>query len=265
MNQDPIFLPAQVGRISEDVALQIEAAIMGRKVKPGERLPSERKLQDQFQTGRGVIREAIRALKQKGLIEIKKGSKGGAYVKQVDVANVSESLALFLAQNQIDPTQLIEFRESIDRTITLLAIARGSRPQKQSLCDDAGRLKNLALTPSPDMEELAELDRAMNIKLAGMTQNRVFEWIMKAIQMGFSSNDYMLYQDPYYRRETVENWFETAALIRANDPLTALTYISRHYHLLRRCLKREPEDDRMISDGFWNEKGNTLEQSTHDK
>ena len=68
MTKNPIFSPAQVGRAGEDIALQIEAAILGGKILPGERLPSERELQVQFHTGRGVIREALGALKQKGLI-----------------------------------------------------------------------------------------------------------------------------------------------------------------------------------------------------
>ena len=70
MDSSFLFHPAQAGRAGEDIALQIEAAILNEKFQPGESLPSERELQTQFQTGRWVIREAIRALKQKGLIEI---------------------------------------------------------------------------------------------------------------------------------------------------------------------------------------------------
>jgi DNA-binding FadR family transcriptional regulator len=259
MNQTGLFIPAQVGRASEDVALQIEAAIMAQKIQPGERLPSERKLQEQFQTGRGVIREAIRALKQKGLIEIKKGAKGGAYIKQIDVSSGSESLALFLTQNQIDPDHVSEFRESVDRTITLLAVSRASESEKEHLLEDAIRLKGMALEDDPDMEQLAELDRSMNLNLAKMAKNPVFDWIMNAVQLGFSSNDFVLYQNPYFRKKTVQNWLETATLIKANDPLQALASISRHYRILRRCLKKEPVEDRMPSDTFWDETENSGE------
>ncbi len=90
-----------MGRAGEDVALQIEAAILDGTFKPGERLPGERELQSQFHTGRGVVREALGALKQKGLIEIRKGAKGGAVVKNVEMHLVSESLALFLKQQRL--------------------------------------------------------------------------------------------------------------------------------------------------------------------
>lgn len=253
MSPHPMFTPAQTGRASEDIILQIEAAILAQTIKPGERLPSERKLQEQFKTGRGVIREAIRALKQKGLIEIKKGARGGAFIKQIDVANVSESLALFLTQNQIDPDHLIEFRESIDRTITLLAIAKSDQDSKQNLVDKTIQLQQMAMAPQPDMEAVAELDRQLNIYLAKMTGNPVFEWIMNAIQLGFSSNDFILYKDPGFRKRTVDNWYETAAMIKAQDPLQALASISRHYDLLRRCLKTGKIADRLVSDDFWDE------------
>lgn len=237
MNLDSLFTPAQVGRAGEDVALQIEAAILNEKIMPGEGLPSERELQVQFQTGRGVIREAMRALKQKGLIEIRKGAKGGAYVKQIDVANVSESLALFLKQQHVGLADIAEFRESIDRTITILAIARADAAEKQQLVAEVEKLRECLEQPEPDMGALGEIDRELNIRLAKMTGNPIFEWIMQALQLGFSSQDYALYDDPDYRQKTVENWAETARHIAVDEPLRALSSIGAHYAMLQRCVE----------------------------
>jgi len=236
MTTECLFTPARVGRAGEDVALQIEAAILDKKILPGESLPSERELQAQFQTGRGVIREAMRALKQKGLIEIRKGARGGAYVKEIEVANVSESLALFLKQQQIDPTSIAEFRESIDRSITTLAIARGSAEQKRRLTEGAEALARFAETPEPDLEALGEADRELNVLLAKMARNPIFEWIMQALQHGFSSYDYALYETPGYREKTIANWRETARQIEANEPLRALASIGTHYAMLWNCV-----------------------------
>jgi GntR family transcriptional repressor for pyruvate dehydrogenase complex len=235
MITESLFTPARAGRAGEDVALQIEAAILGEKILPGESLPSERELQAQFQTGRGVIREAVRALKQKGLIEIRKGAKGGAYVKQIDVANVSESLALFLKQQHIGVTHIAEFRESIDRTIAILAIARADADEKQLLVAQAEKLLESLNEPEPDLDALGEMDRELNIHLARMTHNPIFEWIMQAMQLGFSSQDYALYEDPDYQRKTATNWVETARHIAANEPLRALSSIGAHYVMLERC------------------------------
>ncbi|OOF08133.1 GntR family transcriptional regulator, partial [Salinivibrio sp. MA427] len=204
-----LFHPVQMGRASEDVALQIESAILSEALKPGDKLPSERELQQQFGTGRGVVREAIQSLKQKGLIEIRKGQKGGAVVRQVDVHNISESLALFLKQSHVKADKVAEFRETVDHSLVLLAISRGTKEQKQQLNDKVAELAALAKDDEPDLARLGELDRALNLLIATMSGNPIFEWVMHAIQQGFSSHDYALYQATDYRRLTVENWQQT--------------------------------------------------------
>ncbi|TVQ99576.1 MAG: FadR family transcriptional regulator [Desulfovibrionales bacterium] len=246
---DVCSVPAKAGRAGEDIALQIQAAVLDGTVRPGERLPSERELQVLFKTGRGVIREALQVLKHKGLIEIRKGAKGGAFVKNIEVVSVSEAFALFLRQNQTDPNNLIEFRESLDLVITDLAIARGSAEQKQQLVERTETLAKVANCSvahdashpegSPGSasmegaETLVELDRELNLLFAKMAGNPIFEWIMQAIQSGFSSLDNALYEDAAYRRIAVDNWQNTARAIFQNDPLKAKSFISYHYMVLR--------------------------------
>lgn len=247
-SKSPIFTPVRIGRAGEDIALQLEAAIIEGQIQPGESLPSERDLQSQFKTGRGVIREALQALKQKGLIEIRKGARGGAFVKQMDVANASESLGLFLKQHRIDPRHLIEFRESIDRTITTLAIARAGMEEKSILLREASNFEKFLGQPDPDMAVLSEMDRQLNLRLARMTHNPIFEWIMRAVQLGYSSLDVTLYEDAAFRKETASNWRDTARAIADGDPMTALAFISYHYVLLKRCISKEPENTKRLSE-----------------
>ncbi|WP_319466430.1 GntR family transcriptional regulator [uncultured Pseudodesulfovibrio sp.] len=232
----PLFLPVQAGRASEEIALQIEAAIVDGRLSPGERLPSEREMQSQFGTGRGVVREAIKILKQKGLLEVKKGSKGGAYVRQMDVSNVSESLALFLKQHPVNPERLIEFRESLDRTIAQLAIAHGEKSEKEELLRESLRLKSMLREDEPDFLATSELDRQLNIMLVRMARNPLFEWVMHALQMGFSSHDYALYENPTYRERAAANWSDTAKAIADGELMRALAFIGHHYVLLRKCV-----------------------------
>ena len=228
-------------RASEDIALKVEAAILDGRLAPGERLPSEREMQVRFGTGRGVVREAIKLLQQKGLLEVRQGAKGGAYVRQVALANVSESLALFLKQHPVAPEKLIEFRESVDRTITLLAIGRGAPAEKDRLLEEALRFEALLRAPAPDLAVAGELDRKLNLMLARMAGNPLFEWVMQALQMGFSSHDVALYEDPDYRDRAAANWRDTARAIAASEPMRALSFIGRHYGLLRACVSAKED------------------------
>lgn len=242
MIKEPIFTPVLRGKVCDDVASQIEAAILSGKIQPGDRLPSERELQVQFHTSRGAVREALRSLSQKGLIEVKKGAKGGAYIKRVEVSKASESLALLLQQQCIDLKFVIEFRESIDRTVTELAIARASKEEKAELLEKSTILEAILQEPKPDMEAVFELDRELNMLLVKMSKNPVYEWIALTVQLGLGSYDHALYEDPEFREKTAGNWKDTAREIALGEPLKALSYIGYHYVMLQRCLEDSLND-----------------------
>lgn len=228
--------PVRAGRASEDIALRLEAAILDGSFRPGDRLPSEREMQIRFGTGRGVVREAIKMLKQKGLLEVRKGSKGGAYVRELEVTNISESLALFLKQHPMSPDSVIEFRESMDRTITQLALSHGTQEEKDDLVAGAEELHELLVQETPDLIAIGDLDRDLNLRLARMARNPLFEWVMGALQMGFGSHDYAMYEDRDFRVMAAANWVDTARAIALGDPMRALSYVTNHYNLLRRCV-----------------------------
>ena len=76
-----MFRPAKSHPLYQDTVEQIENAILKGSLKSGEKLPPERELRETMLISRTTLREALKVLKQKGLVEIKLGSKGGAYVK----------------------------------------------------------------------------------------------------------------------------------------------------------------------------------------
>lgn len=64
-------------RASDDIADEIKTAKVSNKLRQGDSLPSERTLASQFNVSRFTIRETLRLLEAKGLIVIRKGSRGG--------------------------------------------------------------------------------------------------------------------------------------------------------------------------------------------
>ena len=239
-----MFIPVSGKEVTNKIALQIEAAILNNEFRPGEKLPSERDLQNLFQTGRGVIREALRELKQKGLIETRRGGRGGTYVKEVEASEASEALALLIHQQKISIENLVEFRESIDRTVTLLAISRGEDEEARALVALVAELEKAGLKDAPDMDRIIEVDRELNLLLVRMTRNQMFEWIMRTIQLGFGSYDHILYEDAHYRKITIRNWHETALAIAEREPMKALSFIGYHYVMLNRCIQESGNERR---------------------
>ena len=91
-----LFRAAKQNRIFQDVVEQIQEAIIEGHLQVGDRLPAERELKEMLQTSRSTLREALRVLEQKGLIEIKLGMGGGAVVKAVTPDLMVDSLDLLI-------------------------------------------------------------------------------------------------------------------------------------------------------------------------
>lgn len=81
-------------RLSDQVAAQLQELIASGRVRAGEKLPSERELCELLGVSRTVVREAVRALASKRLVEVRPG--GGAVVRAPDAALVSELMTLML-------------------------------------------------------------------------------------------------------------------------------------------------------------------------
>ena len=71
---------------------QIENVIIDRELKAGDRLPPSREFQKMLGISQGTLREALRILGQKGLVEAKLGRNGGLYVKAVTSELVTVSV-----------------------------------------------------------------------------------------------------------------------------------------------------------------------------
>ena len=83
-------------KVSENIIVQIRDAILSGKLKPGDRLASEKELVNQFSVSKATMREALRVLESMGLIEIKKGLNGGVFIAEVDMKTTINSIINFL-------------------------------------------------------------------------------------------------------------------------------------------------------------------------
>src|SRR5213596_1650457 len=111
-------------RLSDKVADLMLRSITSRDLQPGDRLPSERELGEQFGVSRTVVREAVRALVAKGVIEVRSGS--GLRVAAVNAAAVSESMSLYVHGGGIDFERVHEVRTLLEVHIAGLAAERAS-------------------------------------------------------------------------------------------------------------------------------------------
>ncbi|MBP1698376.1 MAG: transcriptional regulator, partial [Deltaproteobacteria bacterium] len=106
-----LLKPIRRVRLYENAADQIQTLILRKKYAPGDRLPSERSLAQQFHISRHSLREALRILDVMGLIEIKVGD--GIYVKEVNFLPYIESLNFSIRTRlQIERDTLVKLWET---------------------------------------------------------------------------------------------------------------------------------------------------------
>ena len=120
------FRPVRLARASDEVIQQIKALIFSGRLAPGDQLPSEKDLTEQFGLSRITVRDALRVLESAGLIEIRVGARGGAFVAKPSAERVSESLTNLLRLQQITLQELIEARLVVEPQVASLAARRAT-------------------------------------------------------------------------------------------------------------------------------------------
>lgn len=106
------------------VAQRIVADINSRGNKIGDRLPPERIMLEEYDVGRGTLRESLRFLELQGVITLKPGPKGGPIVKQPDSAALATSLSLILQFHRTPFSNVLETRRSLEPLAARLAAER---------------------------------------------------------------------------------------------------------------------------------------------
>jgi GntR family transcriptional regulator, transcriptional repressor for pyruvate dehydrogenase complex len=162
-------------RLSDRVAGLLLETIVAHDLQPGDRLPSERELGEQFGVSRTVIREAVRALAAKGLIEARSGS--GLRVAAVDASAVSESMSLYLRGGTVEYPKVHEVRRLLEVEIAGLAAERATEAalkRMRKLCEQM----EAALG---DVERAARLDLAFHRAIATATRNELYLLLLDSI------------------------------------------------------------------------------------
>lgn len=163
--------------LADRVAAKLEEAILhSGRYQPGDQLPSERLLADQFGVSRTVIREAVRSLTAKGLLEVRSGS--GSRVAAVDARTVAESMSSFLRRHKtLDYGKIDEVRSVLEIQVAGLAAERATDVEVAALNDTLAAME----AASGDPRLASELDVEFHRSVARITHNELFLIMLDSI------------------------------------------------------------------------------------
>ena len=167
------------GRFADLVSDQLKESIFQGRYQPGQRMPNEHKLVEVFGVSRVIIREAIRDLERNGLLEIKRGPKGGAFVLPMNHNAVSKVIKDVFKLGNGTVADIMEVRLEIEPTVAGLAARRATD-------EDVDKLKEaLENMPEAPGDEYVAWNVNFHRLLARCSHNPMFN-ILVNILMDFT-------------------------------------------------------------------------------
>jgi len=171
-----MYLPLQSERLYERIVSQIEQRIEAGDLKVGDQLPSERELAEQFAVSRTAVREAVKALHQQGLVEIRPGR--GTFITNETPDTIRNSLGMLMKfGGKNGSMNLVEVREILEPEIAALAATRIT-DEFITTMQDAVTIMDTALD---NVDVFVEADLDFHLALAEGTQNPFIPILMDSI------------------------------------------------------------------------------------
>lgn len=173
------YSPVQTRRAFEEVAIQIRDQLSKGALKPGDRLPSERELAEQFGLSRNTVREALRSLEMSGILEFRKGATGGAFVREGHSEAVISGFSDLFRMGVIKPEDLVEARRIVGVEVTRLACQRATEADLLALEQNVAASE--AAMAAGDVPKRVEINLAFHALMARAAKNPVLVILVDAL------------------------------------------------------------------------------------
>lgn len=163
---DEQYQAIQSQRLYEKIVEQIKRRILSGDLKVGDHLPAERELAEQFGVSRTAVREAVKALSEKGLVQVRPGR--GTFITNGTSQAARASLGMMVKIGASEGTQdLVELREIFEPEIAALAAQRATEENFTALQEAIAAMDRAM----DNAENFVEADLDFHLALAEATQN----------------------------------------------------------------------------------------------
>jgi DNA-binding FadR family transcriptional regulator len=210
---------------------------MSGRLTEGERLPPERELAEQFGVSRVTVRDALRALEAQGLVEVRVGARGGAFVTAPTGSLIGQTMSDMMMMQALTPEDIVEARLIVELGTVTLANSRAND-------DDLRRLREIcergaeALTAKTYTRELSWEFHAL---LAETAHNTALEGLTQSFRSTLSMHPIRTREGAKAHVLTVTEHMELVEALERRDGGAARRIMA--HHLLRgtNLAKRESE------------------------
>lgn len=215
--------------------------ILNGELSPGDRLPGEHELSARFGVSRTVIREAIKALAEKGLVAV--APRRGMVVTRVRHENVAELVELFLQGNRTTLERVMEARAVIETAIAGLAAERRDARHIKQL-ESAVNVMESTLSPE-QADDYLDADNRFHRTLAEAADNPVFMVMLQSMEPLLEQSRRITHDAPGAAVEAVRNHKAILEAVAERDVTRARAAMERHMQEVRAELQAravKPQD-----------------------
>jgi DNA-binding FadR family transcriptional regulator len=221
---DDLFEPITVARASSAIAEQIRTAIVTGKLTAGERLSPERELAEQFGVSRVTVRDALRSLEAMGLIEVRVGARGGAFVTAPTGSRVAQAMSDMMMMAVISPEDVVESRLIVELGTITLACARATDEDVEALRTLSERGEK-ALAAGTYTRELSWEFHSL---LGAAAHNGAVEGLTQSFRSTLSMHPVRAREGAKAHAATVQEHARILAALEARDAATARHEMAQH-------------------------------------
>ncbi len=248
--------PVSPNRVFEDIVDQLEKAIFEGHLSVGDKLPSERELEKQLKTSRTTIRVALRILEQKGLVEIKTGRQGGAFVSDLSSTDkIGEHFALLIRMGKINLSQLTTFRFAVDSSAFLLAVQKCTEKDVAELKKLLHDMESKLDSEDPEWREFFAIESLMHQKTIVMARNPLFELVLKIVHTSLWKYYSLLPKEKSFLKRIYRDWCDFISAMEKHDVFRADVLIKAHlldsHRLLIKAMSKKDLDDTEVFKRFY--------------
>lgn len=222
--------------LTDEVAAEIKNSILNGEYAPGDALPIEKEMVSQFGVSRVVIREALKELKSKGLIEIRRGPKGGPYVTHFDNISFGERFIDMVRLRRMTVQQLHDARLLIEPEVVRIVLKNITHEQIAIL-----RGQVLQEKAETDPVRRKDLFRRFHRKLGEFSGNPFYALMMDSF-MDFVDHFLVTINPGTFDLHDTQTHGEITEAIAAGDETKALTLLRTHLLDIRDKMVPQEQD-----------------------
>lgn len=169
-----LFRTVSASRMSEAIVEQVRSLIRSEQLRPGDRLPSERDLVERLGVSRVTVREALRVLEAGGLLEIRVGAHGGAFVSSPSSSRIGSGLADLVSLSPLTAGEVTEARQVVELGLIPIAVERATDYDIAALRDLVAEHQAAVKNGEYTMKMSAEF----HVRVAACTHNGAIEMLV---------------------------------------------------------------------------------------